>query len=120
MNCRLFTILESFFTTSVRILVRRRLVGQDKVSVLPMHVPRYNRMQHRVSMGSLESFLELTPRLGALAASPEDIMYLLKFLSCQINTSFNTTVFLSLVVIINKLMAWPWAPKWDPATPIFP
>ena len=28
-------------------------------------------------------------------------------------------VFLSLVVIINKSMAWPWAPKWDPATPIF-
>ena len=24
--------------------------------MLPMHVPRYNRMQHRVSVGSLESF----------------------------------------------------------------
>ena len=101
MNCRLFTILESFFTTSVRILVRHRLVGQDKVSVLPMHVPRYNRMQHRVSVEVWKVFLELTPRLGALAASPEDIMYLLKSLSCQINIQF------------------PWNRKLAPLTVIF-
>ena len=26
---------------------------------------------------------------------------------------------LTLVVIINKSMVWPWVPKWDPATLIF-
>ena len=52
-------------------------------------------------------FLELTPRLGALAASPEDIMYLLKSLSRQINIQFQWTRKLAPLTVIFLVSCQP-------------
>ena len=43
----------------------------------------------------------------------------LKHYSVWPNQYSHSIAFHSVVTTTNKLMAWPWVLKWDPATPIF-
>ena len=52
-------------------------------------------------------FLKLTPRLTALAVSPEDIMYLLKSFSCQIYIQFHWTRKLAPLTVVFLVSCQP-------------
>ena len=57
--------------------------------------------------------------LKAMIDIVQDAMYYLKKMPCTTKKKIHSIAFHSVATTTNKLMAWPWVLKWDPATPIF-